>query len=287
MLPDRLNIWRAMPYLPANLSPDQTDTGLTYKAGNVVRFGTTPNFTYWMCTVADESADNSGPGATEGPSATSSQWVQLGAGGGGVAPVRENARLTLSASSTEVGTGTMDVTMTFTVSAPHVITDVINTGPTGVTITDPARVSDTEWTATATIDISAVADFTLTGDIQATLHDVQQADVTVTSRFRVTAEVPHTFSGALTTAPTGTGDLTDNGNYVSGQNITIPAVANATAYIALPDGARIITYQGGSARPELDPPMPDTSFSATHTLYTISSNDYNGLGTLLLEVSDG
>ena len=379
-LPDRLNIWRAAVYTDANLSPAQTDTGLTYKAGNVVRVGTGANTRYFMCTVADTSDDNAGAGATEAPTtANTTQWIEIdtnfrtgaadvdndnsagaleqgangewavntnalpidalanvagvwnrvtvdqraagsvlawrnqldipagvtqdaldrfggawvigAAGGGGGNPPIAGEVINVAANPATIttGTGTMDVTLTFTINTPYIITGIsgLTANNAAVTFATPVDVDDQTFTVVATVPIDANASIAIAGNVEATLNGVPQgpepAHVTVTVR----PEPAVWYTGAATTVPTAVGDLTNNGVYSSGVTATIPQVVGGTAYILLPTVANRdynFLYQGGSARIET---LPNPTTIGDHTLYVVSDNDYNGSGTLLLEITHG
>ena len=144
-----------------------------------------------------------------------------------------------------------------------------------------ARSSLTGQSSTFTFDIDPVNAEVWTVSARLFSDDadgVTQPDHTIQGQFHVHGVW---YADALAAAPTALSDLTSQGVYRDGVEVTFPAVNEATAYIALPNSVSNPTFMSGP----LFLTTTSSALGTTHTLYAISANDYNGTGTLIVEVN--
>ena len=292
-LPSFINIYRGV-FTNANLSgaTPTPNVNVQYKAGNTVRVGTGDDARYFMCVVEDDT-ENTGMGASEVPTTRdTTEWVEI-AGGGGNPPISgEVVSLTANPNTIDTGTGTQDVTLTFSINSPYAMTEVtgLTANNTAVTFAAPARVNARSFSVVATVPISADATIQIAGNIGATLNGDTQAPVAAHTTVTIRPAPPAPavwYAGARSDPPTALTQLPNQGNYSSGVTATIGTNPGATGYILLPTvtGREYnFLYQGGSARIEV---LDATTAIGDHTLYTISQDDYDGSGSIEIEVTHG
>ena len=201
--------------------------------------------------------------------------------GGNVTPP-ERFLFTVSPRSISEGTGNQTVTVSgIGVVAPFTYTGFTRTevhGPAGSIPTTPQSGTGTSFTFEIPRD--QVGTYAVSFVIESeNAAGVAQPNHTATSSVRVNADW---YADALTTAPTALTDLTSRGAYNDGVSYRFPALVNGRAYIALPNSVASPRFRSGAL---FLTPMTTAAIGTTHMLYTLSADDYNGDGTLNVEVN--
>ena len=201
--------------------------------------------------------------------------------GGNVTPP-ERFLFTVSPRSISEGTGNQTVTVSgIGVVAPFTYTGFTRTevhGPAGSIPTTPQSGTGTSFTFEIPRD--QVGTYAVSFVIESeNAAGVAQPNHTATSSVRVNADW---YADALTTAPTALTDLTSRGAYNDGVSYRFPALVNGRAYIALPNSVASPRFRSGAL---FLTPMTTATIGTTHMLYTLSADDYNGDGTLNVEVN--
>ena len=201
--------------------------------------------------------------------------------GGNVTPP-ERFLFTVSPRSISEGTGNQTVTVSgIGVVAPFTYTGFTRTevhGPAGSIPTTPQSGTGTSFTFEIPRD--QVGTYAVSFVIESeNAAGVAQPNHTVSSSVRVNADW---FADALTTAPTALTDLTSRGAYSNGVSYTFPVLSGAIGYIALPNSVTSPVFRSGAL---FLTPTATTAIGTTHTLYTLDTDDYDGTGTLTVEVN--
>ena len=207
--------------------------------------------------------------------------------GGGVNPLpTERFSISFSPSSLVQGAASTTVTATVSVNSPFVLTGFNQTevhSATGTVQTTPQANSGlTGQSTTFTFDINPTAAEVWT--ISARLFTenasgVAQPDHVIQGQLHVNA---NWYADARTSAPTALTDLTSRGVYRDGVEYTFPVLSGGIGYIALPNSVSNPTFMSGAL---FIVPMTTAALGSDYTLYTFSTNDYDGTGTLTVEVN--
>ena len=208
----------------------------------------------------------------------------IGGGGGGNPIPSERFNISLNPSELTQGSGSTTVTATVSVNSPFVLTGFNRTEVHSASSSVPTMPESNSGLTGQSATFSFVINPTVaeTWNVSAQLFSenssgTAQPNHTVSRQLHV--NVPW-YADALTSAPTALSQLTNRGVYRSGVSYTFPALTNGRGYFALPNGITP-TFMTGS----LFLTATSTPIGSTHTLYTLSTNDYDGTGTLTVEVT--
>ena len=215
-----------------------------------------------------------------------SQIATINGMGGGPNPIpQERFNISLSPSSLVQGSSTTTVTATVSVNSPFVLTGFnsaqAHSASTSATVSPTSRAGLTGQSSTFTFDVNPTTAETWNASAVLTSQDssgVAQPNHTVSATLHVNAPW---YADALTTAPASVSAMTSRGVYRSGVSYTFPALANGRAYIALPSSVSNPVFRSGF------PFLTATSspLGSGFNLYTLSIDDYDGSGTLTVEVT--
>ena len=219
-------------------------------------------------------------------------WTTGGGGGGGT-PVTPSEHFTFSLSSNSIvqdttPNATVTVTATMGVVVPFTYQGFNSAqaiGPRGTTPGVPEE--GTATTFTVAIPIDQVGTYSVSARILSNDSDGEAVALhTVTASFRVFAETALWYAGTRTVAegaPTNITDLASQGAYSSG--VTVELSGDPVGWIFLPVRTNGYVFRSGFLFLEI--PNETTVSNPNFTLFEINNDDYDGSGTLVVEVTNG